>query len=327
MKMQRLAFAALLSLVLLSSCAKQPAPADGAPHATVVMRDGSRIPGKVTESSTTELKLAGDDGIARTIPMTQVKAVEYSDAPAAPAAPPAEATAPASAPAPASAAAPASRPASPATGSPVPVAATPPTPAPATPRSAPAPEEHVHATAAAVTTKTYEVPAGTEVAVRNDEAIDSGKAVEGQTFAATVTRDVHDAAGAVVIPRGANAQIVIVSASKGGKIRGASDLSLDLATVSIEGRRYQLSTSEIVQRGKEGVGINKRTGEYAGGGAAIGAIIGAIAGGGKGAAIGAGAGAGAGAIGQVLTKGGSIKVPVESVLTFKLDRALRVNPQ
>jgi hypothetical protein len=60
-----------------------------------------------------------------------------------------------------------------------------------------------------------------------------------------------------------------------------------------------------------------------GGGAALGAIIGAIAGGGKGAAIGAGSGAGAGALTQILTKG-SIKIPAETVLTFKLDSALRV---
>ena len=59
----------------------------------------------------------------------------------------------------------------------------------------------------------------------------------------------------------------------------------------------------------------------------MGAIIGAIAGGGKGAAIGAGAGAGAGALTQVLTKGRSIKVPVESVLTFRLARPLRVTQE
>ena len=58
-------------------------------------------------------------------------------------------------------------------------------------------------------------------------------------------------------------------------------------------------------------------------GAPIGAIIGAIAGGGKGAAIGAGSGAGAGALTQIITRG-KIKVPVESVLTFKLDRELSV---
>jgi hypothetical protein len=185
-------------------------------------------------------------------------------------------------------------------------------------------DDHPHPVATAITTKTNTLAVGTEVAVRNEETIDSGKAVEGQRFAAEVIRDVKDADGDVVIPRGANAQIVIRSASKGGKIRGAADLVLDLDSVSIDGKQYKLSTADLAQKGKEGVGANKRTAEYAGGGAAIGAIIGAIAGGGKGAAIGAGSGAGGGALAQILTKGGSIKVPVETKLTFKLDRPLRV---
>jgi hypothetical protein len=184
-------------------------------------------------------------------------------------------------------------------------------------------ERHYHPPQAAITTKTYFVPAGTEISVRNEETIDSAHAVEGQGFAAEVTRDVRDASGDVVIPRGANAVIVILSASKGGHFHGASDLAMDLASVSVDGRRYQLSTTDLVKRGRDGVGVNKRTGEITGGGAAIGALIGAIAGGGKGAAIGAGAGAGGGALTQILTKG-SVKVPVESVLTFKLDKPLRV---
>jgi outer membrane lipoprotein SlyB len=73
------------------------------------------------------------------------------------------------------------------------------------------------------------------------------------------------------------------------------------------------------------VGVNKRTAVFTGGGAAIGAIIGAIAGGGKGAAIGAASGAGAGAVTQIVTKGNSIKVPAETILTFKLDRTLQVD--
>jgi len=159
--------------------------------------------------------------------------------------------------------------------------------------------------------------------VRNEETIDSSKAAEDQIFPAEVTTNVLDAMGNVVIPAGANAQIIIRSAQKGGKIRGASDLVLDLASVSVDGRQYSLSTEDLAEKGRNGVGINRRTGEFTGGGAAIGAIIGAIAGGGKGAAIGAGSGAGAGALTQILTKG-TIKVPVESVLTFKLDRPLSV---
>jgi hypothetical protein len=176
----------------------------------------------------------------------------------------------------------------------------------------------------AIKTTTFEIPAGTEVSVRNDEMIDSSKAVEGQTYAAEVTADVHDAKGDVVIPRGANAQLVIKSVSSGGRIHGASDLVVDLQSVAVAGQQYALTASDFVEKGKDGVGANKRTAEYAGGGAALGAVIGAIAGQGKGAAIGAASGAGAGALGEILTKGGSVKIPSETLMTFKLEKPVRI---
>ena len=176
----------------------------------------------------------------------------------------------------------------------------------------------------AVTTKTYELPEGSEISLRTNETIDSATGTEGQTFDAQVTRDAKDANGDVVIPRGSSARVVVKSASKGGRVSGASDLVLGLHSVVIGGRQYTIDTSDVSLKGKSGVSANKRTAVYTGGGAALGAIIGAIAGGGKGAAIGAGAGAGGGALAQVLTRGKAIKVPAESVLTFRLDKPLKV---
>jgi len=176
----------------------------------------------------------------------------------------------------------------------------------------------------AIQTKTFVIPSGTEVSVRNDETIDSSNAAEGQTYAAEVTTDVRDANGAVVIPKGANAQLVIKSAASGGRIRGASDLVVDLRSISVGGKQYLVDASDIEEHGKNGIGANKRTGEFVGGGAALGAVIGAIAGHGKGAAIGAASGAGAGALTQVLTKGGSIKIPAETLMTFKLDQSVKI---
>jgi hypothetical protein len=293
--MLRLSIAAITALLFLAGCSKQAGTA--APHATVTLRDGTQVAGKVIENSPSEMKLVGDDSITRTIPMAQVKSVAYDDA--------APGAVSASVPAPGTAPAPAANPAPPAD-------------------SGPDHADHYHPEAAAVTTTTYEVAAGSQISVRTEETIDSGRAVEGQSFAAEVTRDVRDASGAVVIPRGANATIAIRSASKGGRFRGTSDLVLGLASVAIDGRQYRLETASLSQRGREGVGKNKRTAEFTGGGAAFGAIVGAIAGGGKGAAVGAGSGAGAGALTQLLTRGGSIKVPVESVLTFRLEEPLRV---
>jgi hypothetical protein len=159
--------------------------------------------------------------------------------------------------------------------------------------------------------------------VRNDRLIDSAVVTEGQTFSGDVQKDVLDDAGHAVIPARSMVEIVIKSASKGGKIKGASDLVLTLKSVEIDGKVYRLETTDISQVGNSGIGANKRTATYTGGGAAVGAIIGAIAGGGKGAAIGAGAGAGAGALTQIVTKG-TIKVPAETILTFKLDQPLQV---
>jgi hypothetical protein len=294
----RFFFPSFVAVVMLTACGRQPAASQ---HATIQMRDGTEVSGTIQSSSATEIQIAGDDKVARTIPMTQVRSIEYDDP-----APPPAGTQPATAP-------PASAP---------PASAPPASGTSARPREL-RHRDHYHPTESAVTTTTHQLPAGTEITVRNEETIDSGKAVEGQTFPAEITRDVLDAAGSVVIPRGSNAQIVIRSASKGGKIRGASDLVLDLASVSIDGRQYEISTTDVSERGRSGVGANRRTAIFTGGGAAVGAIIGAIAGGGKGAAIGAGSGAGAGALTQILTKG-KIKVPVESLLTFKLDQPLRV---
>jgi hypothetical protein len=114
----------------------------------------------------------------------------------------------------------------------------------------------------------------------------------------------------------------VVKQAGAGKIR-ANDLALDMQSVTVGGRSYNVETAAVGQKGKDGVGANKRTAKFAGGGAALGAIIGAIAGGGKGAAIGAATGAGAGAGTQIFTRG-SVKVPAESVLTFQLQAPLQL---
>src|SRR5436190_15823803 len=87
----------------------------------------------------------------------------------------------------------------------------------ASPPVEPAPVARTRPVASNISTRTHQLRAGTEVSVRTDETIDSKKAVQGQTFAAEVSKDVRDAAGDIVIPRGSNAQIVIRSASKGGR--------------------------------------------------------------------------------------------------------------
>jgi hypothetical protein len=278
-------------VLLLSMTACSGTSSGGGQRATVQLRDGSSVTGTVVSSSADEIKITGDDNVTRTLPMAQVRAVDYGDASAAGGG---GVAASASA-APTMAGSAARRPAA------------------ARPRP----------TLDDITTDTHMVPIGTEVSVQTEETIDGSTAADGQTFAANVTEPVKDAESKVVIPAGAKAQVVIRSLTQGGKIRGRDDLVLDLASVSIDGRQYALSTADLEEKGKQGIGANKRTAEFAGGGAAIGGIVGAIFGGAKGAAIGAGVGAGGGAATQALTKG-NIRVEPETILTFKLDKPLKV---
>ncbi len=165
------------------------------------------------------------------------------------------------------------------------------------------------------------LPTGTEIAIRTNETIDSRNARVRQTFNAQVAQDVLGSSGEVLIPKGSDASLILRELSSGGKT-GSPELALDLDSMTVQGRRYTVSTTDLEKRGNQGIGKNRRTAEMVGGGAALGTLLGAIAGGGKGAAIGAVAGAAAGGTAQVLTKGKEVKVPAETVLKFKLDQPL-----
>jgi hypothetical protein len=167
------------------------------------------------------------------------------------------------------------------------------------------------------------LPAGTEIAVMTNDVIDSKTANPGQAYSADVAQNVVGSNGEVVIPKGAEAQLVMRNVNAAG-VTGTSEMALDLQSVKVGGHRYTVSTEDLEQKGSAGLGTNKRTGEYVGGGAVLGTLIGAIAGGGKGAAIGAATGAAAGAGTQILTRGKSVHVPAETTLRFKLDQPLQL---
>ncbi len=169
------------------------------------------------------------------------------------------------------------------------------------------------------------IPSGSTIEVRNNSTIDSQTAQVGQTYSGVIETSVRDANGRVAIPRGASATLVVRSASGQGKLQGQSDLAVDVSSVDIGGKHYRLETNNYVEKGKEGVGTNKRTGVFVGGGAALGGIIGAIAGGGKGAAIGALSGAGAGTVTQGVTRGKAVHIPSETLLAFKLEAPVRIH--
>lgn len=175
---------------------------------------------------------------------------------------------------------------------------------------------------AALLAQSGSIPSGTQVSVRTATAIklDAANASSARIYSGTISKDVLSSAGAVLIPRGSPAQLAAVKAPN------SSDLTLDLRSITVHGRRYSVAAGNVSAPNSKrgGIGANKRTGEFVGGGALAGTLVGALAGGGKGAAIGALAGGAAGAGAQVLTRGKQLNVPAETELSFRLEQDLRV---
>lgn len=158
------------------------------------------------------------------------------------------------------------------------------------------------------------LPAGRAVSIRMIDSVDSSRNTAGQEFRASLAEPLR-AHGRLVAPVGTDVLVRLSDASSAGRVRGRSELELQLVSMRLHGHTYPLVSNSYTASGKSrGAQTAKRTGI----GAAAGAIIGAIAGGGKGAAIGAAVGGGGTATYQVLTRGQQVRIPSETLLQFVL---------
>jgi hypothetical protein len=158
------------------------------------------------------------------------------------------------------------------------------------------------------------LPAGTAITVRTSQALSSDRNLIGDKFSAELQQPVV-INGWVVARRGQTVLGRVSVAEKAGRVKGVSQLGLELThLVLVDGQQIPIKT-ELMQasgnttRGRDASAIGTTTG--------LGAIIGAAAGEGKGAAIGAGAGAAAGILGVLLTRGEATVIPPEESLTFE----------
>jgi hypothetical protein len=158
------------------------------------------------------------------------------------------------------------------------------------------------------------VPAGTRILIRTIDSIDSSQQKAGYRFTASLETSLQ-ADNVVVARRGTRVYGVLASASSAGKMKGSSELGLELTDIVINGTSYPLLTSSYEIEGK---GEGGNTAKKVVGGAGLGALIGGIAGGGKGAGIGALIGGGAGTAVASSKKGQQLSIPSESLLEFRL---------
>ena len=156
------------------------------------------------------------------------------------------------------------------------------------------------------------LPAGTEIAIRTVNRIESKKADLRTEYPASLD-DPIVVNGETVVPANANAFLRVIELRSPGMTHRAS-LSMTLVAVMVNGQRLTLETGKVDSAAGSQA---KRTAVGAAGGAAGGAAIGALAGGGLGAAVGAGVGAAGGAIAGKLT-GKGVEIAPETRFTYKL---------
>ncbi len=167
------------------------------------------------------------------------------------------------------------------------------------------------------------IPAGTQLSVRLNDPLDSETNKVGDTFHGSLGSPIV-LDGETVIPSGADVVGRVANVQSAGRFAGQSLLTLELTSLSVNGRTYNVQTNQWSRQGK---GEGKNTATKVGIGTAAGAILGGIIGGGRGAAIGAASGAGAGTGVSAAKKGEQIKLGPEAVLNFQTINTLTVIPQ
>ena len=161
----------------------------------------------------------------------------------------------------------------------------------------------------------FTIPAGTVIFVRVNEPLSSDRNHPGDGFTATLDRPII-VDGWVVARRGQTILGSVTEAQKAGRVKGVSELGLELTDITVaSGQQLPVLTelwksSAGTSRGADAAGIATTTG--------VGTIIGAAADGGAGAGIGAGAGAVAGMAMVLLTRGKPTVLGPETLLSFRL---------
>ena len=175
-----------------------------------------------------------------------------------------------------------------------------------------------------VVPSTLTLPAGTVIRLRVDEWLSSDRNLPGDAFSATLDEPIV-VDGWVVARRGQSETGTVSEAKKAGRIKGTSELGLQLNQLTlVDGQQLPLQTQMLqtsagAAKGRDAAAIGTTTG--------VGAAIGAIADEGAGAAIGAGAGAVAGIIGVLSTRGKQTVIPPETLLSFRLQTPVTISTE
>lgn len=159
------------------------------------------------------------------------------------------------------------------------------------------------------------IPAGTILMIRTNDFLSSDRNQIGDQFTAVLEQPVV-VNGWVVARRGQTLIGQVKAAQKAGRVKGVSQLGLELTDLSVvSGQQVPILTE--LWKGSAGTSHGQDANTIAGT-TGLGAIIGTAADWGRGAAIGAGVGAAAGIAAVLLTRGRPTEMEPETPLSFRL---------
>ena len=167
------------------------------------------------------------------------------------------------------------------------------------------------------------LPRGSRLEVRLGETIDVKHVASGDRFTGSLVAPVV-VGNIVAVPAGSAATGEVLVAHRRGMFKGRSMMALTLTQLEVNGTQYHIDTSNLA-RTKKGKG--RRSAAFIGGGAGMGMLIGGVATGGVGLLVGGLAGGGAGALGAAFTGNRDLSIPAESVVTFRLQDPLTLQPE
>lgn len=174
---------------------------------------------------------------------------------------------------------------------------------------------------------TRTLSSGARFDIAANDTISSRTSKVGETFTAHVVEDVKNAAGQVVIPRGAvlNGTITAVKPAPNPKTPGT--LTLAVTSVTVGGNTYPIDAAvDSIETVHKGRGVTTGDAAKVGAGAAAGAILGRVIGGNsKGTVIGGVVGGIAGAGVAASTKDSDIVLPAGAHIIVRLTKELTVS--
>lgn len=172
------------------------------------------------------------------------------------------------------------------------------------------------------------LPAGTTITTATTTQISSRSNKAGETLTATVSNDITDSRGRVVIPAGSKVTYTISEIAP-AENKGQQDGKIVLMPGSLEvnGKSYPLAASiESVEHNLQGRGVTAGDAAKVGAGAAAGAIAGRVLSGNKkGAIIGGVVGAAVGTGVAMETADRDVVVPAGAAIVLKLTQSMTIS--